>query len=184
MAAIASSEEELKAPTDLEYGHHNEISSAAHHILPLEIENGKGGLDKAEGGKVLEEEHEAAVAKQGVCARYVRDVSNNGWGGCMSVAFLTLRFSHSHTPVPLLSPPFRHKGKFLCLGITLAILAAIAIAVPLLWYTEPTAELLSQSALRINGLGSMQAELQLEVKNTNRYPGTRACAWRSRAVGC
>lgn len=38
-------------------------------------------------------------------------------------------------------------------------------------YTEPTAELLSQSSMRIDGLGSLGVELQLKIKNTNRYPG-------------
>ena len=68
--------------------------------------------------------------------------------------------------------PFRHRhwGKFLCAGITLAILAAAAIATPLLWYKEPTAELLSQSNLRIDGTGSLGVDLKLKITNPNRYP--------------
>lgn len=46
-----------------------------------------------------------------------------------------------------------------------------AITIPLLWYTEPTAELLSQSNLRIDGSGSIGVDLKLKIHNPNRYPG-------------
>lgn len=69
MAAFGSSEEEVKAPTDLEFGRGDSSGSTA-HILPLEIDGpGSKVSDKTEGGKVLEDDQ--AVAKKGICARCV-----------------------------------------------------------------------------------------------------------------
>lgn len=64
-----------------------------------------------------------------------------------------------------------HWGKFLCLGVTLCVIAAAAIAIPLLWFKEPTAILLNQSNLQLDGGGSVTVDLSLSIKNPNRYPG-------------
>lgn len=65
----------------------------------------------------------------------------------------------------------RHKGKLICLGITFALLLAVAIAVPLLIPKDPTATLLEQSNLRLDGLGtgSVAVDLRFKVDNPNRY---------------
>lgn len=73
--------EELKAP-DLEYGRTQDSANGAYantSFQPLEIEDGaaKAGLEKAEGGKVVEDG--GAVQKKGVCARYVGLTC----GGCL-----------------------------------------------------------------------------------------------------
>lgn len=39
-----------------------------------------------------------------------------------------------------------------------------------MWYKEPTAELLSQSNLRIDGSGSLGVDIKLKINNPNRYP--------------
>ena len=62
----------------------------------------------------------------------------------------------------------RHKGKFICLGITLALLVATAIAVPLLLPKDPTATLLEQSNLRLDGqgVGSVAIDLRMKVRGS------------------
>lgn len=91
-----------------------------------------------------------------------------------------LEIEEGHKPVVAAAGPdrapqqgtcARHKGKFICLGITLALLVATAIAVPLLLPKDPTATLLEQSNLRLDGLGtgSVVIDLRMKVDNPNRY---------------
>ncbi len=66
----------------------------------------------------------------------------------------------------------RHKGKFICLGVTLSLLVAAAVAIPLLFPKDPTATLLEQSNLQLSGLGTgnVMVDLRMNVQNPNRYP--------------
>lgn len=65
----------------------------------------------------------------------------------------------------------RHKGKLIFLGIVALILIALAIAIPLLMPKDPTATLLEQSNLRLDGLGAGSAtiDLTMKVQNPNPY---------------
>ncbi|TFJ82156.1 hypothetical protein NSK_006485 [Nannochloropsis salina CCMP1776] len=65
----------------------------------------------------------------------------------------------------------RHKGKLIFLGIVALILIALAIAIPLLMPKDPTATLLEQSNLRLDGLGAGSAtiDLSMKVQNPNPY---------------
>lgn len=81
-------------------------------------------------------------------------------------------------PRPILTPTYlptttiprhRHRGKFICLGVTLTLLGAAGIAAAILWPKMPVFTLYSESVLSIDLLGTNTAKLMVQIENPNRF---------------
>ena len=64
----------------------------------------------------------------------------------------------------------RHRGKFICLGVTLSLALVLGIAAALYYPRMPTFTLFEQSIVEIDGLTGAQANLVIKINNPNRYP--------------
>ena len=130
-------------------------------ITPLEIEEGRVPSTEGRGP--------AKPAEKTTCQRYVPPwllpplLLRGSIDGC---ALRPRRLcTPSTTTIHPTTPHWRrHRGKFVCLGITLALLAAGGIVAAVYWPKMPKFTLYSESQINIDLLGTNTAKLMVQVR--------------------
>lgn len=77
-------------------------------------------------------------------------------------------------PTPYPDPP-RHRGKFICLGVTLTLGAIAGIAAAILWPKMPVFTLLNETVLTVDPLATgtgNSAKLVVQIQNPNKFAST------------